>query len=243
MNTAQSIDLVEFQDQGKPFETYIAHRAKPGEKKPTLLVFHPWSGRDEFVCKKAEQLAELGYVGVAMDLFGKGVIGKTREEKSNLIMPLLENRKALRDRMLIGLNVIQKQPYVDTHKMAAIGYCFGGLCVIDLARSGAPIRGVVSFHGLLNAPTGLKNERIQAKILALHGHDDPMVKPDQVLAFETEMTQAKADWQVHVYGNTMHAFTHPEANDPDFGTVYNPAADRRSWQAMKNFLEETLAAL
>ena len=122
-----------------------------------------------------------------------------------------------------------------------MGFCFGGLCVLDLARSGADVKGVISFHGLFNAPENLPNEPIKAKVLALHGQDDPMVPPEQVAALQKEMTNAGVDWQIHAYGNTMHAFTNPEANDPGFGTVYNAGADKRSWIAMKNFFEEIFA--
>lgn len=144
----------------------------------------------------------------------------------------------LQRRMEAALAAVKLMPWTDGGRIAAIGFCFGGLCALDLARSGADIKGVVSFHGLLGAPEHTQNNRIKAKVLALHGHDDPMVPVEQVIAFEQEMTRAGADWQLHVYGNTMHAFTNPMANDPGFGTVYQKDADRRSWQSMKNFLEE-----
>ncbi|MDD2800652.1 MAG: dienelactone hydrolase family protein, partial [Methylococcales bacterium] len=132
-------------------------------------------------------------------------------------------------------------PWVDDSKIAAMGFCFGGLCVLDLARAGADLKGVVSFHGLLGAPDNLQSNSIKAKVLALHGHDDPMGPIEQVVAFEQEMTKAGADWQLHTYGHTMHAFTNPKANDPAFGTVYQANADKRSWLAMKNFLAEVFA--
>jgi dienelactone hydrolase len=128
-------------------------------------------------------------------------------------------------------------PQVDATKVAAMGYCFGGMCVLELARSGAEVSGVVSIHGIL-APGNVVNETIKAKVLCLHGHEDPMVPPEQVLAFEAEMTEAEADWQVHAYGQTMHAFTNPAANNPDFGTVYSEVAEKRSYQTLVNFLNE-----
>jgi dienelactone hydrolase len=130
---------------------------------------------------------------------------------------------------------------VDDSKIAAMGFCFGGLCVLDLARTGVDIKGVVSFHGLLGALANAKGNKIKAKILALHGRDDPMGLPEQVLAFQEEMTLAGADWQFVTYGHTVHAFTNPVANDPGFGTVYQADADRRSWQAMQNFFAEIFA--
>jgi dienelactone hydrolase len=133
-------------------------------------------------------------------------------------------------------------PWVDDSRIAAIGFCFGGLCSLDLARAGADLKGVVSFHGLLGALDD-NSHPIKAKILALHGHDDPMVPVEQVIAFEKEMTKAGADWQLHTFGNTQHAFTNPLANNPDFGTVYQPEADKRSWILMENFLAEIFTQL
>jgi dienelactone hydrolase len=127
---------------------------------------------------------------------------------------------------------------VDSKRVAAIGFCFGGLCVLDLARTGADLAGVASFHGLLNSPGNTQGKKIKAKVLVLHGNDDPMVPVEQVVALEKELTAAGADWQIHTYGHTVHAFTNPAANDPKFGTVYEPKADRRSWQSLRNFLEE-----
>lgn len=219
-------------------EGYLAYNADFLKPRPAILVCHDWSGRNKLACEKAEKLAQLGYVGFAIDMFGKGVEGTTKEEKSELIAPFFNDRQFLLQRIQSGLDALKKIDVVDTSRLGAIGFCFGGLCVLDLARSGADLKGVVSFHGLLNAPDD-NDRNIKAKILALHGYDDPMVPPSQVAAFEQEMTKAKADWQLHVYGNTMHAFTNPQANDPDFGTVYENKADKRSWIEMVNFFTET----
>jgi dienelactone hydrolase len=207
-------------------------------KRPAILVAHDWSGRNEFACQKAERLAELGYVGFALDMFGQGIIGNTKDEKAALIQPLLADRELLGQRMLAALNVVQALDQVDNTRIGAMGFCFGGLCVLDLARIGAKVRGVVSFHGLLNAPSSSRVHPITAKVLVLHGADDPMVSPDVVAEFQDEMSKAGADWQFHTYGNTMHAFTNPGANDPGFGTVYSAVAARRSWMTMKNFFTE-----
>lgn len=234
---------IEYDDQGTHFKGFYAQDETVGsqDKKPLVLVAHDWTGCNEFAREKAKKLAALGYVGFALDLFGEGQCGTTKEEKSALIQPLMNNRALLRNRIQAGLKAAQNLPLANSQKMAAIGFCFGGLCVLDLARSGAPLRGVVSFHGLLNAPQNLANAKIQAKVLVLHGYDDPMVPPAEVNAFATEMTKSKVDWQIHMYGNTMHAFTNPEAHDPDFGTVYASNADHRSWQAMKDFFTEIFA--
>lgn len=206
--------------------------------RPAVLICHAWGGRDGFVAEKARKLARLGYVGFALDMYGKGVKGSGPEENSKLMQPFMEDRAKLQKRIKAALNTVKQMPWVDGHKIAAIGYCFGGLCVLDLARTGVDLQGAISFHGLLGAPGNTQGNRIKAKILVLHGSDDPMVPPEQVLAFQSEMTQAGVDWQFLTFGHTVHAFTNPVANDPSFGTVYQPDADRRSWQAMQNFLAE-----
>jgi dienelactone hydrolase len=226
---------------GKTYEAYVAYPNRGTAPYPAVLVFHAWAGRDAFSCKKADQLAELGYVGIALDLYGEGQVGRNNSENQRLMEPLIQNRLELRRRALSGLEFAKTLPQINSDKIAAIGFCFGGLCALDLARSGAQLSGVVSFHGLLMPAQGFKNELIHSKILALHGHDDPMVKPQDVLEFEKEMTHCQADWQVHVYGQTMHAFTNDQANDPSFGTVYHPLADQRAWKALRNFLEEVFS--
>jgi dienelactone hydrolase len=231
-------NTLEYQDKDATLEAYYVFDDTIKTKRPLILVAHDWTGRNEFAMQKAEKLAELGYVGFALDMFGKGKLGKDNEEKMALISPLMSDRALLQRRMLAALQTASQLEQVDASKVAAIGFCFGGLCVLDLARSGADVKGVVSFHGLLNAPENKKDAAIKAKVLALHGHDDPMVPPSVVADFETEMTEAKVDWQLHVYGNTLHAFSNPQANDPALGTVYNKCADKRSWLAMKNFLDE-----
>ena len=230
-------ELIEYRDANTALEAFVVHDGS-AVKKPAVLVSHAWAGRSDFECKKAEALAELGYVGFAMDNYGKGVLGNSMEENSALMTPFIEDRAKLRQRLLAGLETASSLDFVDTGRIAAIGFCFGGLCVLDLARSGADVKGVVSFHGLFGAPENLPNGSITAKVLALHGHDDPMVPPESVLALETELSEAGADWQIHSYGNAAHAFTNPEANMPENGMMYNANADRRSWQAMKNFLAE-----
>lgn len=230
--------LIEYRDGDTLLEGYLSAPANKNDKLPAIIIIHDWSGRNAFACEKADKVAALGYYGFALDMYGKGRIGKTTEEKSALMQPLISNRKLLLNRVQAALDVVKKHPDIDTNKIAVIGFCFGGLCALDLARSGAELVGAVSFHGLLHAPEGAAANRILAKILAMHGFDDPMVTPDKVMTFGEEMTAAKADWQLHMYGNTMHAFTNPKANDPDFGTVYNKTADMRSWNTLINFFKE-----
>jgi len=223
-------------------EAFFAFDDSFSGRRPAVLINHTWAGRDDFVAEKAKKLAALGYVGFAVDMYGKGVLGSDAEENAKLMQPFMQDRQLLKKRMMAALYAVKLMPWVDDSRIAAIGFCFGGLCSLDLARAGADLKGVVSFHGLLGAPDD-DSHLVKAKILALHGHDDPMVPIEQVIAFEKEMSKAGADWQLHTFGNTQHAFTNPLANNPDFGTVYQPEADKRSWILMENFLSEIFTQL
>jgi len=232
---------IDYQDGEVDLQGYLAWDDAVEGKRPGVMIAHAWAGRSEFENGKAEELAKLGYVGFALDNFGKGILGRNTEENSALIQPFLDDRTMLQGRLQIALDVLKGLDEVDASRVAAIGFCFGGLCVLDLARTGTDLAGVVSFHGLFGSPGNTAGNKIKAKVLALHGWDDPMAPPDQVVSLAEELSSMGADWQLHGYGNTMHAFTNPQANDPDFGTVYNPDADRRSWNAMQNFLSEIFA--
>ncbi|MFT5286421.1 MAG: dienelactone hydrolase [Planctomycetota bacterium] len=235
MNT----ELLIYSEGDDEFEAFVAYDESTSTARPAVLVSHAWAGQGDFERNKCRELAKLGYVGIALDNYGVGKRGTTKEENAALMTPLVEDRALLLRRMQAGLKAAAGLEQVDSSRLGAMGFCFGGLCTLDLARSGAELRGVVSFHGLL-LPSGLPATPIQSKVLVLHGHADPMVPPDQALAFMTEMTVAGADWQVHQYGNTVHAFTNPEANDPGFGTVYDAKADRRSWESMRDFFAEVM---
>jgi dienelactone hydrolase len=229
---------VSYQAGNVTLEGYYAVNAALTDKRPAVMVIHDWSGRNELACQQAEKLAELGYVGFALDMYGNAQQGKTTEEKTALMQPLIDDRAILRQRLLAALDILKTLEYVDTTRIGVMGFCFGGLCALDFARSGADITGVVSFHGLLNAPQNLANNAIKAKVLVLHGHDDPMVPSQQILAFQQEMTATHVDWQMQIYGNTQHGFTNPLANDPASGIMYNPLAAQRSMIAMKAFFLE-----
>ena len=207
------------------------------ESAPLVLVVHTWAGRDDFVEKKAIELAEEGYVAMAVDMYGEAKVGTSTEENQSLMTPLIEDRDKLKAIINSAVEAGKKIDGVDSSKVAAIGYCFGGLVVLDLARSGTDISGVVSFHGLLMS-SDISTDGIKAKVLVLHGERDPMVPLSMVDDFQKEMTEAEADWQLHSYGNAYHAFTNKEANDPNLGTQYNENADKRSWQSMMNFFAE-----
>lgn len=217
---------------------HLSYDTEQSGPRPAVLIVHDWSGRNDFACEKADMMAALGYVGFAVDMYGEARQGTTTEEKMALMQPVVSDRALLRDRMLAARDALIAMPEVDENRVAALGFCFGGLCVLDLARSGADIQGVVSFHGLLNAPEHLEQQKIKAKVLALHGYDDPMVPPELVKNFCDEMTACGADWQVHMYGNTKHAFSNPKAHDLELGTIYNPVAESRAIESMLDFLEE-----
>ena len=203
-----------------------------------MLVAHAWGGRSDFEDGKSDGLAELGYAACALDLYGKGVRGSSPEENAGLMQPFLDDRAMLQQRLRTSLSAMREQPEVDAQQVAAIGFCFGGLCVLDIARMGEDVAGVVSIHGLFGPPGNTTGNKVSAKVLALHGWDDPMATPTDVSALAEELTAMGADWQLHAFGNTMHAFTNPAANAPDMGTVYSAAADKRSALAITNFLEE-----
>ena len=228
-------ETVNYQATDIELEGYLAYPDE--EQAPLVLIAHTWAGKDDFVHERAEDLAALGYVGFAVDMYGNGKVGSDTEENQSLMAPLLSDRDVLKDRIISALHFGKSLPGVDPNKVAAIGYCLGGLVVLDLARSGEDFQGVVSFHGLLMG-SDISEKGIQAKILVLHGERDPMVPLDMVDAFQKEMTKATADWQLHSYGGTYHAFTKPGANNPNLGTQYNKSASERSWKSMQNFFEE-----
>ena len=209
--------------------------------RPGVAVAHAWGGRGEFEQGKAIKLAELGYTGFALDMYGKGVTGSGPEENAVLMAPFMEDRQLLQDRMHLAISVLREQEEVDATSVAAMGFCFGGLCVLDLARTGSDVRGVVSFHGLFMPPGNTAGTPISAKVLCLHGYDDPMAPPQNMLDLAAELTSVGADWQVHAYGNTVHSFTNPAADDKPAGTAYDARADRRSWAALQDFLQEVFA--
>lgn len=229
---------IEYSDGDHGLQAHMAWNDALDGPGPGVLVAHAWRGRSEFEDRKAEKLAELGYVGFALDLYGKGVLGNSVEENNALMQPLIEDRQMLQRRMHLALETLRGQDEVDPEKTAAMGFCFGGLSVLDLARTGADVQGVASFHGLFNQPGNTQGNSITAKVLAMHGWEDPMATPEQVLDFAEEMTGMGADWQLHAFGNTSHAFTNPEANDAGMGMLYQADADRRSWDLLAGFLAE-----
>lgn len=208
---------------------------------PVVMVVHAWDGLNQEVRDKATKLAEAGYIAFAVDVHGGGKTISDIAELLPTLTPYLEDRSLLLQRMQGALAAAKTIPDADPSRIGAMGYCFGGMAVLDLARAGGDeLKAVVTFHAGLEGNTLNNPQTLSAKILVLHGEDDPMVPPEAVAAFKQEMTAKKVDWQLHSYSQTVHAFTRPDANDPAFGTVYNRSADRRSWQAMLNFFTELI---
>jgi dienelactone hydrolase len=231
--------FIEYQDGEALLEGFLCYDESLPGPRPAVLISHAWGGRNEFVERKARRLAWQGYVCFALDNYGKGKRGTTPTECGALMNPFMADRKLLLKRLQAGLATIQSMPIVDPRRVAIMGFCFGGLCALDLARSNADIRAAVSFHGMLK-PSGFTEPKIRAKVLMLHGYDDPLAPPEDLLAVAKEFTDAGADWQVHAYGHTVHAFTNPAAQDRAGGMQYDESADRRSWHALEEFLSEAL---
>ena len=230
--------LVDYREGERVFEGKLAWDDAMEGPRPGVLIAHTIRGRSGFEEDKARLLAEMGYAGFAIDVYGKDAIGSEFDECRRMMDGLRNDRATLQRRLLRAVEVLRDQPEVDASRLAAIGYCFGGLCVLDIARTGEPLAGVVSFHGLFEPPGNTGDNRIRARVLALHGWDDPLAPPDEAVALGAELTGMGADWQLHCYGNVRHAFTNPAADASSGVTVYNADADRRSWAAASYFLSE-----
>jgi dienelactone hydrolase len=236
-------EAVEYKDKDTVLEGFLAYDTAIQGKRPGVLIVHQWKGLGDYEKKRAEMLAKLGYVAFAVDIYGKGIRPTDTKAASAEAGKYKSDRKLLRTRVRAGLDVLAKNNLADPRQIAAIGYCFGGTTVIELARSGADVAGVVSFHGALDSPTPADGKNVKCRVLALHGADDPFVPAKDVAAFEDEMRQAKVDWQLVKYGGAVHGFTDWGAgNNSASGMAYNENADKRSWEAMKEFFAEMFAS-
>lgn len=226
---------------GQTLDHVIVHDGS-GRKLSTVIIMPTVMGVQPLELGFAERLVALGYHVVVADLFGRRFTpGVDKEAAFAAMGELRADRAALRHRLLAVLEEVREREHVDADKIAVIGYCFGGQCALDMARSGADVAAVAAFHGLFD-PCGLPAQPIKAKVLAMHGWDDPMVPPDAVVALGQELTEAGADWQIHAYGHVGHGFTNPRAHEIGIaGVAYNEAAERRSWASLVNFLGEVLA--
>lgn len=232
-------EVIEYKDGDVVLEGYVAWDDANTGTRAAIVVAHDWMGLGDFAKGKAEALAKLGYIAFAADLYGKGVRPKNSDEAKTEATKYYSDRSVIRGRMKAAVAVVKSRKEVDTARIGAIGFCFGGMSALELARSGADVRGVVSFHGGLNTPNFDDAKHIKGKLLVLHGADDPYVSSDEVMGFEHEMTSAGCNWELVKYSGAVHSFTNPAAgNDNSKGAAYNSQADARSWIAMKNFFDE-----
>ena len=229
-------ETVEYRQGETVLEGHLAYDDATQIQRPGVLVVHEWKGLNDYAKRRAEQLAGLGYVALAVDMYGKGVRAQTHDEAAKLSGAYRNDRPLMRRRILAGLEELKRHPQVDPVRIAAIGYCFGGTAVLELARSGADVAGVVTFHGGLSNPAPEDARNITGKVLVLHGADDKFVSPEEVDAFKNEMDAAGADYTFIAYPGAVHGFTVPSAgNDPSAGMAYNVEADQKSWEAMRDF--------
>jgi dienelactone hydrolase len=232
---------VEYRDGEVTLEGYVAWDETTTGRRPGVLVVHDWMGISAETRRRCEMLAGLGYVAFAADVYGRGVRPANAREAAAQAGTYKGDRALFRRRLLLALEQLKRDPRVEGTRTAAIGYCFGGTGVLELARAGADLRAVVTFHGGLDSLHPEDAKAIKAKLLVLHGADDPFVPSDQIAAFQNELRQAGVDWQMVFYGGAVHSFTNPGAGgDNSAGAAYNARADERSWQAMRGFLEEAL---
>lgn len=232
---------VDYEIDGVTFDGAITADDANSGKRPGVLVLHGWEGRSTLQEGIAERIAALGYVGVSCDVFGHGQRGDIEGDNSALIEPLLADRELLRARLEGCLRFAQELPEVDADRVAAIGFCFGGTCVLDLARSGADVRAAASFHGTLDRPDVFPVSPINASVAVFHGWEDPLAPPEDLVALGHELTAAGADWQVHAFGHTMHAFMAEGVNQPERGLQHNERSARRAWAGLELLLAESLA--
>jgi dienelactone hydrolase len=232
-------ETVDYKQGNTVLEGYLAYDSTSTARRPGILIIHQWKGITDYEKMRAQMLAQMGYVAFAADIYGKGIRPQTNEEAGAQAGNYYKDRQLLRARAQAGLEQLKKSKFIDTTRVAVIGYCFGGSTALELARSGVQISGAVSFHGILSTPTPDDANNIKGKILVLTGAIDPNVPPDQVKAFEDEMSKAGVDWQLISYGGAVHSFTIPTAgSDISTGSAYNEKADKRSWEAMKQFFAE-----
>lgn len=230
---------VTYRSAGVTCEGFLAYDDAQTGKRPGVLIAHQWLGLTNYEKARAVQLASLGYVAFALDLYGKGNLPKDAAAAGPLAGTFKANRTLWRQRANDGLKALEAQPQVDTSKIAAIGYCLGGGTVLELARSGAPVKGIVSFHGSLDTPTPEDARNIKGRVLILHGASDPYSPLPTVVGLSDEMTKAGVPFQIVLYSQTVHSFTQPDAgNDPSKGAAYNADSDQRSFAAMLRFFDE-----
>ncbi len=230
----------EYRDQGLTFQGFVCYNDDIKGPLPGVLVSHQYSGCSKLEERKCEHLANAGYFAFAIDLYGKGIRGNNPEESTKLMNSLSADRTVLSKRINHCLELLKNNKYVDKHKIAAIGYCFGGKCVLDLARSGAELNLVVSFHGIYDRPNIKNPNQIKTPLLILHGDEDPYATNQDLKKLQNEFKEKKAQWFVHIFGGVSHAFTNPDANDESNGLKYDRDAMHMSWKIMKIYFNRFL---
>jgi dienelactone hydrolase len=227
---------IEYKQADTVCEGYLAYEDSIKGKRPGILIIHQWMGLQPYEKMRAEQIAGLGYVAFALDVYGKGIRPKNASEAAKQAAIYRSDRKLMRARAQAGLDTLRKQQNVDPAKVAVMGYCFGGGVALELGLSGADLTGIVVFHGNLDTPAPEDAKNIKGRVLVLHGGDDPYTTPEGFIAFEDELRKGHVDWQIVIYGGAVHAFTDPSAgNDPSRGAAYNKRADELSFDEMKRF--------
>jgi len=241
-HSQEKTDLITYQDGDVELEGYLAYDKLLKSIRGGVLLVHNANGRDKFIQERADELAKIGYIVFALDMFGKGVSAKDEEEEKELTSQFLEeDRQLMRQRALKGLEILVQQAKVDQNRIAAIGYGFGGTTVLELARSGANLTATVNYFGSLSTPTPDDAKNIKGAVLVLLGSEDPFIAEEEIISFRTEMQNANADWQMNIYGGAYQGFTRYSLGfDPTSGKAYNYNADKRSWEAVKSLLREKL---
>jgi dienelactone hydrolase len=230
---------ISYNDDSVSLQGFLAYDNALKGKRPGVLVVHEWWGLNDYARKRATQLAGLGYVAFALDMYGKDKVTNHPGQAKEFSKQVTENVKFWQKRALAGLAVLKKQPVTDPSRIAAIGYCFGGSTVQQLAYSGADIRGIVSFHGSLIPPTESAVKQTKAKFLICHGASDPFSTPEALQTYITAMNASGIDWKMSIYAHAKHAFTNPDADKYGMAALgYNRTADRRSWEDMKQFFND-----
>ncbi len=232
---------VDYSDGETALRGYLIYDNETQGERPGVIVMHEWKGLGDYAKKRAAMFAKQGYVAFAADMYGAGVFAETHEKAAELSGVFFKDREKMRKRAEAALLAFIKTGKVDREKIAAIGYCFGGTTVLEMARAGLPLRGVASFHGILSTPSPAQPASVAAKVLVFNGAEDKMVPASDVQQFQDEMRAAGADWQLVNLGGAKHSFTVWDANDPDKGVEYHPQADKRSWRMTKTFLAEIFA--
>jgi len=234
-------ETIEYRDGETVLEGLIACDKDTQKRRPGVIVFHEWWGLNDYARMRAMQLAEMGYIVLAADIYGKGVRAEMPEQAAKLAGKFRKDTALMRSRVKAALEALRSDVRVDPSKIAAVGYCFGGTAALELARSGAKLKAVVSFHGGLSTSAPARRGKFKPRVLILHGGDDPHVSQSEVHAFKDEMRAARADWQVNSYGGAVHSFTNPDSgDDPTDGVAYHKEADRRSWKAMALLFADTI---